>query len=133
MIKRAIQSCENNSCAIYLKLYNRTNDLPSITTVMLHGSFIKENLFRSHLPVGSIRHFSFKLRHTLLHRDVLRRPILTGIRNVSRLFHAVTTTAMVQGGPRKSSPPPVCTCPCDILSLALVIFSLWHLGYSLWR
>jgi hypothetical protein len=30
----------------------------------------------------------------------------------------------IQGGPRKSSPPPVCTCPCDILSLALVIFSL---------
>jgi hypothetical protein len=31
---------------------------------------------------------------------------------------------MIQNGPRKSSPPPVCTCPCDILSLALVIFSL---------
>jgi hypothetical protein len=31
---------------------------------------------------------------------------------------------LLQGGPRKSSPHPVCTCPCDILSLALVIFSL---------
>jgi hypothetical protein len=34
---------------------------------------------------------------------------------------------VIQGGPRKSSPPPICTCPCDILSLTLVIFSLWHL------
>jgi hypothetical protein len=31
---------------------------------------------------------------------------------------------IIQNWPRKSSPPPVCTCSCDILSLALVIFSL---------
>jgi hypothetical protein len=52
--------------------------------------------------------------------DVLLKKLLT------------SCTGFIQGGPRKSSPPPVCTCPCDILSLALVIFSLFNF-FNLWR
>jgi hypothetical protein len=40
-------------------------------------------------------------------------------------FIVASGIGFVQAGPRKSSPPPVCTCPCDILSLALVYCVEW--------